>query len=200
MSSKRRLHLPPNSCGEAEIEVDGFGVADVQIAVRLRRKARMHAAAVFVGLQIVEDDLADEIGWRRSGRLARLSDSSLLFRSCASSSSMAWSMRFRQVSRPSTSSVSNSGGAFLRPHTATRMGWNIWPALIFSSLGAGAQARRPGPSWVNSAVGQNFARACERRQRHGAIALLRNQLGRIVGRQFVDEEEIGDRGHVAQQS
>ena len=45
----------------------------------------------------------------------------------------------RQVSRPSTSSVSNSGGATLRPHTATRMGWNIWPALIFSLAAPGAQ-------------------------------------------------------------
>ena len=30
--------------GEAEIQADRFGVADVQIAVRLRRKARVHAA------------------------------------------------------------------------------------------------------------------------------------------------------------
>ena len=57
--------------GESEIQVDGFGMADVQIAVRLRRKARVHAAAVFVGLQIVEDDVADEVGSDRLRRTQR---------------------------------------------------------------------------------------------------------------------------------
>ena len=47
---------------QAEIQADRLGVADVQIAVRLRRKARVHAAAELVGLQVVEDDVADEIG------------------------------------------------------------------------------------------------------------------------------------------
>jgi hypothetical protein len=36
--------------------------------------------------------------------------------------SIAWRIRLRQTSRPSTIKVSKSGGAFLRPHTATRMG------------------------------------------------------------------------------
>ena len=31
--------------GEAEVQADGFGVADVQIAVRLRGETRVHAAA-----------------------------------------------------------------------------------------------------------------------------------------------------------
>ena len=53
--------------GQPEIQVDGFGVADVQIAVRLRRKTRMHAPAVLVGLQIIQDDVADEVGNRRIG-------------------------------------------------------------------------------------------------------------------------------------
>ena len=35
--------------GEPKVEIDRFGVANVQISVRLRRKARMHAATVFVG-------------------------------------------------------------------------------------------------------------------------------------------------------
>ena len=48
--------------GQAEIQADGFGVADVQIAVRLGRKARVHAAAELAGLQVVEDDVANEIG------------------------------------------------------------------------------------------------------------------------------------------
>ena len=43
--------------------------------------------------------------------------------------SSAWRMRARQTSRPRTVMVSKSGGAFLRPQTATRMGWNMGPAL-----------------------------------------------------------------------
>ena len=50
-------------------------------------------------------------------------------------------MRARQVSRPSTSSVPKSGGAVLRPQTATRIGSNIWPALIPSYVGRAAQRR-----------------------------------------------------------
>ena len=45
------------------------------------------------------------------------------------SSSTACSILFTVVSRPSTSNVSNNGGAFLRPQTATRIGWNICPAF-----------------------------------------------------------------------
>ena len=66
-----QVALAAELLGEAEIQVDRLGVADVQIAVRLRRKARVHAAAVFVGLQIVEDDLADEVGRRRLGWMQR---------------------------------------------------------------------------------------------------------------------------------
>ena len=66
VSSKRRLDLPPNSVGQAEVQADRLGVADVQVAVGLRRKARVHAALVLVRLQVVENDVADEIG--RPGR------------------------------------------------------------------------------------------------------------------------------------
>ena len=37
----------------------------MQIAVRLRRKARVHAAPVLIGFQIIQDDVPDEI--RRAG-------------------------------------------------------------------------------------------------------------------------------------
>src|ERR1700751_4242600 len=49
---------------------------------------------------------------------------------------VASSILLNVVSLPSTSSVSNNGGAFLRPQTATRIGWNIWPGLIPSSCAA----------------------------------------------------------------
>ena len=56
--------------GQAEVETDALGVPDVQVAVGLRRKARVDAAAVFAVLQIGVDDLADEVGWR-GGTLGR---------------------------------------------------------------------------------------------------------------------------------
>src|ERR1700691_5728156 len=48
--------------------------------------------------------------------------------------STACSIRANVVSRPTTCSVSNSGGAFFRPQTATRIGWNICPAFNPNSL------------------------------------------------------------------
>ena len=53
---------------QAEVQADRLGVADVQIAVRLRRKARVHAPLILVGLQVVQNDVANEI--RRAGRPA----------------------------------------------------------------------------------------------------------------------------------
>ncbi len=46
---------------QPEVEADGFGVADVQVAVRLRRETG-DDALVFAGGQIAIDDGADEIG------------------------------------------------------------------------------------------------------------------------------------------
>ena len=39
VSSKRRWQRPPNSSRDAEIQADRLGVADMEVAVRLRRKA-----------------------------------------------------------------------------------------------------------------------------------------------------------------
>src|SRR5207237_9130476 len=50
---------------EPEIEADGLGVPDVQVAVRLRRKAG-HDATVLAALQVVLDDLADEVPGRHT--------------------------------------------------------------------------------------------------------------------------------------
>ena len=61
VSSKRRLHLPPNSCASAEVQADRLGVADVQVAVRLRREARVHPAAEAARAVVLVDDAADEI-------------------------------------------------------------------------------------------------------------------------------------------
>src|SRR5271157_5787664 len=62
---------------------------------------------------------------------------------------IACAIRASVVSRPSTSSVSNNGGAFLRPQTATRMGWNICPAFRPSSCAAARRAWSSG-SCLNS--------------------------------------------------
>jgi len=44
-------------------------MADVEIAVRLGRKARLHPAAVLACLQVILDDIADEVpaGWDFGG-------------------------------------------------------------------------------------------------------------------------------------
>ena len=49
--------------GDAEIEADRLGVADVEIAVRLGRKAGDHAA-VALGVEVGLDDVADEVAPR----------------------------------------------------------------------------------------------------------------------------------------
>ena len=73
VSSKRRLVWPAEFGGEAEVETDGFGVADVEISVGLGRETGLHAAAVFVGLEVIENDVAQEV---RRTRLGRRSDGS----------------------------------------------------------------------------------------------------------------------------
>src|SRR5579872_5708183 len=61
--------------GDAEIQADRLGVADMEIAVGLGRKARHHAfdaARLEVGL----DDIADEVAAGRGGGLVWRHDSS----------------------------------------------------------------------------------------------------------------------------
>ena len=58
---------PAVGLGEAEVQADGLGVAVVQIAVGLGRKARFDAAVPFPGAQVLVDDVAHEIGGRRGG-------------------------------------------------------------------------------------------------------------------------------------
>ena len=57
-----QIRVSAEFVGQSEVEADRLGVADVQIAVGLGRKARLHPAVVFVGLQIVENDVADKVG------------------------------------------------------------------------------------------------------------------------------------------
>ena len=62
VSSKRRLHVPPKSCGDAEVQADRLGVADVQIAVGLGREPGIDPPAMFARAVVLADDLADEVG------------------------------------------------------------------------------------------------------------------------------------------
>jgi hypothetical protein len=48
--------------GDAEVQADRLGVADVQVAVGLRRKTG-DGGGVFAGGQVIGDDLADEVGF-----------------------------------------------------------------------------------------------------------------------------------------
>ena len=47
--------------GDAEVQADGLGVTDVQIAVGFRREPRHHPAAVLAGLDLFRHDRPDEI-------------------------------------------------------------------------------------------------------------------------------------------
>src|SRR5206468_1061334 len=143
-----QVSLPAELRSQTEIQPNGLGMADVQIAVGLGRKPCMHPAAILVGLQIFEDDVANKIRWTTGGHS---SHTLLAYR--WRSFSMAWWIRLRQVSRPRTSSVPNSGGAVFRPQTATRMGSNICPALTPS---VSALLRKAG-SRASCSKGQPFS-------------------------------------------
>ena len=56
--------------GQAEVQADRLGVADVQVAVGLRREARVDAAAEPPGAVVLLDDLLDEVQRRRVGLVA----------------------------------------------------------------------------------------------------------------------------------
>ena len=82
--------------GEAEVQDDRLGVAVVQVAVGLGRKARDHAPAVLVGALVVGDDGAQEIRRRRGtlGRCRRGGTSSGRGRSTASRSAICGAAAF----------------------------------------------------------------------------------------------------------
>ncbi len=46
---------------QAEIDADGFRMADVQVAVRLGRKTGLHAAVVLVGFEVLKNNVADKV-------------------------------------------------------------------------------------------------------------------------------------------
>ena len=51
--------------GDAEVQADGLGMADVKVPVRLGRKPRGHTAAVLSCLDVFRHDGPNEIGTRR---------------------------------------------------------------------------------------------------------------------------------------
>src|SRR5581483_10789612 len=52
---------PAEVRGKAEIEANGFGVADMQITVGLGRKTSGHSSLVFAALQIFQEEIANEM-------------------------------------------------------------------------------------------------------------------------------------------
>src|SRR5208283_2082437 len=73
---KAQIGLAAELRRQTEVDADGFGVANVEISVGLRRKTRLHTPLVFVRLQVLENDVADKIrsplgnlrdSWRSSG-------------------------------------------------------------------------------------------------------------------------------------
>ncbi len=49
--------------GQSEVEANGLGMPDVKIPVRFRRESSLHPSRKFSGLQVVEDDVANEVRW-----------------------------------------------------------------------------------------------------------------------------------------
>src|SRR5580698_562689 len=60
------IRMSAEFVGQAEVDADCLGMADVEIAVGLGREAGLHTAIVLVGLKVFENDVADEV--RRSRR------------------------------------------------------------------------------------------------------------------------------------
>ena len=73
--------------GHTEVEADRLGVTDVQVAVRLRRKAGDDAAVMLARAEVVLDDLADEIRMARPGAMVTYHHQPLYRRRWSSSSS-----------------------------------------------------------------------------------------------------------------
>ena len=68
-----QVGLAAELVGEAEVEADGLGVADVEIAVGLGGKARLDdGVAEFFGAHVFGDDVAEEVGMRASFRAFRI--------------------------------------------------------------------------------------------------------------------------------
>ena len=58
-----QVGLAAELVGQAEVDADGLGVADVQVAVGLGRKAGLdRGVAVLFGAHILGDDVAEEVG------------------------------------------------------------------------------------------------------------------------------------------
>ena len=57
---KTQVGPPVRLCGHTKIEADRHHMTDMEVAVRLRGKAR-HYLVVFPGLQVVVDNLADKV-------------------------------------------------------------------------------------------------------------------------------------------
>ena len=164
--------------GEAEVQADRLGVADVQIAVGLGRKARMHAAAELVGLQIVEDDVADEVRGRAAGRaVLRIYGSPYCF-----NFSMAWSMRAGEASRPKYFQGAKQRRRGLAAAYGDADGLEHLAGFDAQSARGGAQGRFE-PIVGEFGGRQRFAASFEHAQRQGGIAFLGDQLGAVVRRE-----------------
>src|SRR5260370_6322429 len=58
---KAKICVSTKFVGQTEIDADRLGMADMQIAVRLGRESGLYAAIVLVGLEVFENNVADEV-------------------------------------------------------------------------------------------------------------------------------------------
>ena len=85
----------------------------------------------------------------------------------------------------------------MRPQTATRIGLEHLSGFEPEFLRGGAEGLIQRVVF-EFGLRQDFSCALQDFERHGGIALLRDQFGGVVGRKLVDEEKVGGGEDVAQ--
>ena len=60
--------MPAKFVGESEVEADRLGMPNMKISIGLGRKARLYTSFVLIGLQVVENNVANEVGRARLRR------------------------------------------------------------------------------------------------------------------------------------
>src|SRR5207302_4561483 len=64
---KAQIGLAAKLGGQSEVQADRFCVSEMQISVRLGRKARLHLPAELVDLEVMNNDVANEVRLRSWG-------------------------------------------------------------------------------------------------------------------------------------
>ena len=93
-----KIALAAKLFGDAEVQANGFRVADMEVAIGLRRKPGLNLSIIFTASDIVSDDLADEVklffvGVFRHGIL-------VVFKSCLEAGVIPKGVFFGEIGSP----------------------------------------------------------------------------------------------------